>query len=196
MNWTQRKHQNGKDRHYLIIFVMIVVVCVTVMQSHQTALAAEICGRSAIVNYQEVMVDTTGNTKKGEGLRYFLDKDPISKKYLDEYQKRSSPKWYNAAIGTVGTGFFIFGLGNSGSIQESGIGSRRFYMLGGLSILVLNFLLVRTLEYNNERLLLRSVEEYNKRNLPKIYFTPYSENHGGRSESDSIGVAAGFIKEF
>ena len=49
------------------------------------------------------------------------------------------------------------------------------------------------LEYNNEINLLRSIEEYNKRNLPKIYFnTPFSD----RSSSQPKGAMLNFSKDF
>lgn len=160
--------------------------------------ASDICGRTATVNYQEILVDTT-STKKGEGLRYYIEKDPIAKQYLDEYQKKNTPKWQNAVIGTIGTALFIYGMGSTRALLDSDPGSirKRSFMIGGLSILVLNFLLVRTLEHNNERLLLRSIEEYNKRNLPRIYFAPYEDyQNTNRPSSDSLGLSTGIIKEF
>ncbi|MBF0209030.1 MAG: hypothetical protein HQK53_19390 [Oligoflexia bacterium] len=163
--------------------------------------AAEICGRTAIINYQEVLVDTTGNNKKGAGLRYFLEKDIEAKKFLDEYQEKNGPRWYNAVVGTVGTVLFFYGMGNSGSTRTSGLDSKKSYMIGGISLLILNYFLIKTLEYNSEGLLLRSIEEYNKRNLPKIYFSPYKEirnggNGGFGGSGSDFGFGAGIIKEF
>ena len=39
-------------------------------------------------------------------------------------------------------------------------------------MILVNFFVARTLEYNNEQNLSRAIEEYNKRNLPKIFFYP------------------------
>ena len=54
--------------------------------------AVETCSRIAIVNYQEVLVDSNAS-EKGEGLRYHLEKDPVAKEYLDTYQKNSAIQW-------------------------------------------------------------------------------------------------------
>lgn len=162
------------------------------------AIAVNVCGRSAIINYQEVLIDTS-TTKRGDGLRYYLEKDLLAKKYLDEYQQKNLPKWYNAAVGTVGTSMVLLSLGRLGPFQDANSTTQKIWAISGLSILVLNFLLVKTLEYSNERLLLRSIEEYNKRNLPQIYFSPYQSNPddkmGGSGES-SYGISTGIIKEF
>lgn len=50
------------------------------------AVAEKTCSRVATINYQQVLVDA-GSNKKGEGLRFYLEKDPISKKLLDKYQE-------------------------------------------------------------------------------------------------------------
>ena len=59
--------------------------------SIQIGYCAETCSRKAIVNYQEILVDG-GSNKKGEGLRFYLEKDKYSKELLDKYQGSSIPK--------------------------------------------------------------------------------------------------------
>ena len=51
---------------------------------------ADTCSRVATINYQEVLVDLS-NKNRGEGLRYYLEKDQISEDLLDEYQKNNRP---------------------------------------------------------------------------------------------------------
>ena len=118
----------------------------------------------AIINYQEVLVDTN-STEKGEGLRYHLDKDPLAKKYLDLYQDTSKIRWQNAALGTIGTGLII-----SSFISNTNDENKKSLIIGGVSLLLINFMVARTLEYANEANLQNAIDEYNKRNLPKIYF--------------------------
>jgi hypothetical protein len=142
--------------------------------------ATETCSRIATINYQEVLVDTN-STDKGEGLRYHLEKDPIAKEYLNIYQKNSSVKWPTAVLGTAGTAVLLLGFFNRSSAD------REIYLISGASIILVNFLIARTVEVNNETNLTRAVEEYNKRNLPKIYFNP--ENPRGNFTFDHVKVA-------
>ena len=44
-----------------------------------------------------------------------------------------------------------------------------------------------TLEFNNEKNLTRAIEEYNKRNLPKIYFNP--ENPQGNIKLNNMKLS-------
>ncbi len=127
--------------------------------------AVETCSRIAIINYQEVLVDSNAS-EKGEGLRYHLEKDPVAKEYLDTYQKNSGTRWPNAILGTAGTGLLLVGFFTSNP-QDSQI-----YIISGAATILVNFLVARTLEVTNEANLNRAVEEYNKRNLPKIFFNP------------------------
>ena len=158
--------------------------------------AADTCGRVAIINYQKILIDTS-STKKGEGLRYHLNKDANAKEYLDEYQKVGHPRWYHAAIGTVGTVLIITGLGKSGSFSDNGFTSKRAFIIGGALLITINFLVAKTIEYNNERLLMRSIEEYNKKNLPRIYFSPFKEEDEGRHrQKGSLGFTMGLSRDF
>lgn len=155
----------------------------------------ESCARMATINHQEVLVDTS-SSKKGEGLRFYLEKDSEAKHYLDDYQKSSELKWYNALIGTAGTALIAVGIAKSGKMLEgNALTSQSGLIIGGLSLVLLNILVVKTFQYNDEKLLLRSIEEYNKRNLPKIFFSPFQNELKGQNQSD-FGVSAGILEEF
>lgn len=132
---------------------------------NQALFAVETCSRIAIINYQEVLVDSNASDK-GEGLRYHLEKDPVAKEFLNTYQKNSSIRWPNAILGTAGTGLLLSGFFSSNSQN------RQTYVVSGVAVILVNFLVARTLEMSNESNLTRAIEEYNKRNLPKIYFNP------------------------
>lgn len=136
--------------------------------------AAETCSRVAIINYQEVLVDSNA-FEKGEGLRYHLEKDPVAKSYLDTYQKHSAIQWPNALLGTAGTGLLLFGFFTSNSHD------RQIYLISGGATILVNFLIAKTLEKYNEINLERAIMEYNKRNLPKIYFNPENNSQGNFS---------------
>jgi hypothetical protein len=155
-----------------------------------------VCSRTAIVKYQNILVDSS-NSKKGEGLRFIIEKDSIAKNYLDAYQEKTQMRWLNALIGTTGTLMFFSGLTKTGSFKDSGITSKRSLMIGGAAVIMINYLIIKTLNYSSEALLLRSIEEYNKRNMPQIYFAPQSSlgpNASGMRENIEIG--ASFTKTF
>ena len=147
--------------------------------------AVETCSRTAIINYQEVLIDSN-SSQKGEGLRYHLEKDPLAKQYLDTYQKNSAIMWPSAVLGTAGTGLLLVGFFNSDSEN------RRLYIISGSAIIFVNFLVARTLEMNNESNLNRAIEEYNKRNLPKIFFSP----EGAQSYMDFSKVKVGLMQQW
>jgi hypothetical protein len=160
---------------------------------HSPSIAAS-CGRTATVNYQHILVDVSSH-QKGEGLRYFLNKDPLAKSYLDDYQEKGRPRWYHAAIGTLGTGIIIAGLTQSDPVEHSGLTSKKTLLASGLLLITLNILIYKTLEHNNERLLIQAIEEYNKRNLPRIYFSPVPDNQENSWQQSATPIF-GFIKEF
>lgn len=172
-----------------------IIFCLILKLVLLDSLADDTCGRVATINYQKVLIDTS-STKKGEGLRFYLNKDPIAKEYLDEYQRVGRPRWYHAAVGTLGTVLIITGLGKSGSFSDSGFTSKRAFILSGALFITVNFLVANTIEYNNERLLMRSVEEYNKRNLPRIYFTPFKEDRQRDRSRGGLGLSIGFMENF
>ncbi len=150
--------------------------------------AAETCSRVATINYQEVLVDVSSNNR-GEGLRYYLEKDQVAKSLLDEYQDNNKPSWKTAALSTLGTGMIIGGILRTGTGEGESFTNRNVLLVGGLSMIVMSYLISRTNQYKNEYLLQKSVDEYNKRNTPKIYLTPLDTQRG-------MGVGIGLGQEF
>lgn len=163
---------------------LTVLICFLVCTS---VFAAETCSRVATVNYQEILVDVSSKNR-GEGLRYYLQKDDVAKGLLDEYQANNRPTWKSAAMSTLGTGMMLGGLLTSGS-DSSGISSRNFLLFGGATMIAVSYLYSKTIQYNNEYLLYKSVEEYNKRNTPKIFFSPTDPKNG-------LGLGVGVGQEF
>lgn len=145
--------------------------------------SAETCSRIAIINYQEVLVDA-GSNKKGEGLRYYLEKDKNSHKLLDEYQHKNKPTILGAATSTVGSFMILSGLMQTN--DSSGLQNKNTLLYGGSILVALSYLTSKTVQYNNEVLLKRAVDQYNKRNLPRIYFSP----------GDGKGFGVGVTQEF
>jgi len=142
--------------------------------------AADSCSRTAVVNYQEVLVDAS-SSNQGEGLRYYLQRDPVAKKLLNEYQKNNRPRWQSAALSTLGTASVLVGLLRSGEGENETFTGRNTLVIGGATLIVVSYLISRTNQYNNEWLLQRAIEEHNKRNTPRIYFSadPKSSNNSG-----------------
>jgi hypothetical protein len=126
----------------------------------------ETCSRTAVINFQEVLVDTN-STQKGEGLRYYLEKDSVAKEYLNRYQKGTETRMINAIIGTTGSLMALSPL-----FLDMSPNSRRSLLIGGGAVIAINFLVAKTLEYQNEENLHKAIKEYNKRNGPKILFSP------------------------
>ena len=144
--------------------------------------SAETCSRIAVINYQEVLVDTN-STQKGEGLRYFLEKDLKAKEYLDRYQKGSQIRWQNSLMGSLGTGMII-----SSFFINSSDSNKRNILIGGAALVAVNFLISKTFETRNEENLIKSIEQYNRRNLPKIYFSPKLKD-GREPTSYEVGIS-------
>ncbi len=163
---------------------LTVLICLFLCSS---VFAAETCSRVATVNYQEILVDVSSKNR-GEGLRYYLEKDAVSKSLLDEYQANNKPTWKSAAMSTLGTGMILGGiLSNSGG--DNSLTSRNTLLFGGATLIAISYLYSKTIQYNNEYLLYKSVEEYNKRNTPKIFFSPTDPKNG-------FGVGVGVGQEF
>jgi hypothetical protein len=150
--------------------------------------AAQTCSRIATINYQEVLVDVSSK-KRGEGLRYYLEKDEVAKSLLNEYQKNNSPTWKRAALSTLGTAMMLGGLLRNSRGDEGTFISKDFLLFGGATMVAISYLISKTNQYNNEYLLLKSVEEYNKRNTPKIFFAPTDPKNG-------LGASVGIGQEF
>ena len=120
------------------------------------------------MNYQKILIDSS-STIKGDGLKYLLDKDPISKTYLDTYQKNALPSWKTAIVSTLGIAIGAFGLLND---SDSGLTNKYLLMGIGASIVGGNFYASKRRSLKNEYNLNRAIQEYNKRNFPKIYLSP------------------------
>lgn len=153
-----------------------------------TSWAQETCSRTALINFQEVIIDTD-STKKGEGLRFFLEKDEVALEYLEAYQDRARIKWSSAAIGTTGTGLLIAGL-----FTTSNSGNKNLMYVGGFTLLALNFLIAKTMETSNEQNLIKAIEEYNKRNLPRIELL--SPSQADSNQLHSWGLSIGKTWDF
>ena len=148
--------------------------------------ANETCSRVAVINYQEILVDA-GSSKKGEGLRYYLDKDPISRELLDKYQEENKPSTWSAAASTVGSLFILSGLLQTNKAE--GFANRDSLLYSGAILISISYLTSKTLQYNNEEYLKQAIDQYNKRNSPKIFFNPYSD---GTNTALGVGVSKEF----
>ena len=153
-----------------MFFKILTILILSIKLSY----SAEVCSRRAIINYQEVLVDG-GSNKKGEGLRFYLEKDAYAKELLDEYQSKNKPTIWAAATSTVGSFFILSSLLQTN--ESDGIQNRNTLLFSGGILVALSYLVTKTMQYNNEEILKRSVDQYNKRNLPRIYFSPYNTNN-------------------
>jgi hypothetical protein len=81
------------------------------------------------------------------------------------------------------------GLLRTSGGDEEGLMGKNFLLFGGATMIGISYLISKTNQYNNEYLLLRSIEEYNKRNTPKIFFAPTDPKHG-------LGAGIGIGQEF
>jgi hypothetical protein len=138
---------------------------------------AETCSRVATINYQEVLVDVS-SSNQGEGLRYYLEKDQIAKELLNAYQDNNRPTWKSAAMSTLGSAMILGGFLRTNEGDNETLTSRNFLLFGGATLIGVSYLISKTNQVNNEYLLLKSVEEYNKRNTPRIYFSPTNDGKG------------------
>lgn len=165
---------------YILSTLKRISLCVLILNQ---ALAQDSCSRVANINGQEILIDNTSN-QKGEGLRYHLEKDPVAKSYLDIYQKSNKIDFGTTVLGSIGSGMIVGGiLTNSSSDNNTRL------LLGGVSILIINILISRTLEYRNENNLEKAIEEYNKRNSPKILIQPEANNNKGQVDGLALSMA-------
>lgn len=165
---------------------LTVLILLFLMQT--AAWSQETCSRVATINYQEVLVDVSSKNR-GEGLRYYLEKDKVAKDLLDEYQENNRPTWKSAALSTLGTAMLLGSFLRTSDGKEEGVTSRNILLFGGASMIAVSYLISKTNQYNNEYLLQQSVEEYNKRNTPKIFFAPTDLGNG-------LGLGIGVGQEF
>ncbi|MCY4524801.1 MAG: hypothetical protein OXB84_08685 [Halobacteriovoraceae bacterium] len=155
-------------------------------------LGMETCSRTALIKYQEILVDTNF-TLKGEGLRYYLEKDSAAKYYLDRYQEGTKIQWENAILGTIGTGLLLAGVFKgtedvNPDIARSKKKTRTGFLLGGGLVIVIHFFVSSILDEHNEENLHRAIQEYNKRNLPHIHFNPLAQDEKGRYSSEKAVI--------
>jgi hypothetical protein len=163
---------------YTIIFLLLYTYQIS---------AAEVCSRIATINYQDVLVDVN-SSQKGEGLRFFLAKDKKAIQFLNKYQQGTKIKWQSTLLGSIGTILFLTGL-----FKNSSNSNKTTYMGVGAGLISLNIIISKTLEKNNEINLIRAIEEYNKRNIPRIYFgTPYQNSYNYRTPQFLITFTRNF----
>lgn len=144
----------------------IIFICLFRLASF----ANEACSRIAIINQQEVLVDPSSD-RKGEGLRFFLEKDDMAKKYLDQYQSVVQNNIRPAILGTIGSGLILGAF-----ISNSSDNNRKALLIAGASTMIVNFLIDKTIENSNENNLEQAIIEYNKRQSPKIYMKDKSSD--------------------
>lgn len=171
--------------HILNSSLLVIFLWMGSLVLAPSAKAEDTCGRTATVNYQKILIDTN-SVQKGDGLRYYLEKDPIAKSYLDKYTSGSSTKWTSAIMGTTGTALILGGILTSGS-------NKKPLIIAGISMITVNFFIARTMEYTNETYLNQAVEEYNKRNLPKIMIDSPGRNQEASNQSP---LQLNWTKEF
>lgn len=150
----------------------------------------ETCGRIAEVNYQNILVDTSSSLR-GEGLRPYLNKDPKALEYLNTYQENSKPGLRSSLLGTLGVTFAILSFTTNN--EHSAPYNRKVLLTTGLSLILVNFIFNKAVQAQNEKNLQLSINEYNQRNSPKIYFGPALENE---NNSKPEGFELGVSKEF
>ncbi len=162
----------------IILLILMAICCAQALHAQET------CSRMALINHQEVLIDNN-STQKGEGLRYHIEKDPMAKSYLDAYQDGTRTRIETTILGTVGSSLILVGILTNGTSDNNAR-----LIIGGLSVLMINFLITRTLDYQNEDNLMKAIEEYNKRNLPKIQFMPEaSDDRSQRIDGIRVGLA-------
>jgi hypothetical protein len=140
----------SKNPMSLIIFIVSIHAQILVEQ----------CGRIARVNDQPVLVDL-GGSQKGEGLSFLLEKDDIAKRYLDSYRKGNKINKASAILGSVGTISLFWGVFGAKDLDSG-------FVVGGASLMVINFLFSILNSQYNEKNLENAISEYNRRNWPKI----------------------------
>ena len=176
-----------KPYDYRTIEAMKFFSFIYILLSVSLSYSSEICSRIARINYQEVLVDA-GDGRKGEGLRFYLEKDLSAKRLLDKYQETNTPSAWSVASSTVGSLLILTGLLQTGDSDASS--QKDTLLFGGAAIIAVNYLINKTISQGSEDTLNKAIEQYNKRNSPKIYFNPYLDN------DNNIGASAGITTGF
>jgi hypothetical protein len=81
-------------------------------------------------------------------------------------------------MSTLGTAMMIGGLMRTNEGDTETLTSRNFLIFGGMTMIGVSYLISKTNQVTNEYLLSKSIEEYNKRNTPKIFFSPTNDGKG------------------
>ncbi|TDJ08990.1 MAG: hypothetical protein E2O68_01135 [Deltaproteobacteria bacterium] len=144
------------------------ILLIITLFSLQVAQANDVCSRICMVNDQEILIDLNTN-QKGEGLRNYLEKDSVASMYLEKYQKNNEFHWTDAALGTAGA--VMVGVGLLANLETK---QKTAVAVSGAVLIVANFVIGYSLKNANEKNLERAIEEYNKRNEPKIFMSPLS----------------------
>lgn len=138
------------------------------------------------MNYQKIIVDTSSRNK-GEGLRFYLSKDAKALSYLDEYQEKNKATGTSTFFNSLGGTVVLSGLVYSSFTDDKNKSNSLIY--AGLAIVGLNFFYTRIKQYNSEPYLEKAIREYNKRNTPKIFFSP-------TISAGQTGLGVGAYQEF
>jgi hypothetical protein len=149
--------------------------------------ANDSCSRTALINHQRILVDSSSSIK-GDGLKFYLTQDPVAKQYFEIYQEKSSPSIGSAIISTAGLATIVTGFLTDK--EKDGLVSRNSLIGIGIGAMIINFFVSKSLNYANEKNLEISINEYNKRNEPKINFSPFT------TASGKTGVNLNLTKEF
>jgi hypothetical protein len=171
---------------------MKLTTFITLLFFSVNAFCADTCSRVAVINHQEILVDPSSSAK-GEGLANYLEKDKVATSYFNEYRDGNALSLKSAAVSTLGTIMIIYGaFQNSENEDESSnlLEKKETFIVGGATLIFLSYLFSTTYQFNNEKKLDTAVKEYNKRNNPKIYFSPYFDVKGNN------GIGLGMSKEF
>src|SRR5690606_10459719 len=131
---------SDKDEMKIIILSFLIFL--------NNALATEVCSRIAVINYQEVVVDTSSN-KKGEGLRFYLEKDSVAEELLNEYQEKTKPSLWTASFSTVGSVMILGGLALSSNNDNSSFMNKNNLFIGGALLVSISYLASKTMQYKN-----------------------------------------------
>ena len=160
--------------------------------------AQKTCSRVAKINFQDVLVDTS-SSRKGEGIKFYLEKDPQAKSFYDRYLDNQKDQLIPSLLGTLGVGLILTGiLKSNSSDNENRFKDRGIWVAAGAVTLGVNYILANIRGKQNEKNLHSAVEEYNKRNLPKIYFGPFINQYENERNSNSrkFGIQGQLRKEF
>ncbi len=166
---------------------MKTLILLSLIMASLNSFAQETCSRVATINYQKVLVDA-GSNKKGEGLRFYLEKDPVSSKLLDQYQEENKPTLFSASTSTAGSLLVLAGLLQTN--KSDGIQNNNTLIYSGSILIALSYLTSKTMKFSSEKTLDQAIKQYNKRNTPRIYFSPFKDNNG----NSNIGL--GLQQEF